>query len=50
MRLARENKVSSEEYAVLAANLQRSLARIKVARKHAPRHGGPHHGDTFLQK
>jgi F-type H+-transporting ATPase subunit epsilon len=30
-----EKKMSSEEYAVVAASLERSLARINISRKHA---------------
>lgn len=40
MASAKAKNISAAEYAQAATNLQRSFARIKVARKHAPRTPG----------
>jgi F-type H+-transporting ATPase subunit epsilon len=37
--LLKEERVDAEEYAVVAAKLQRELARLKVARKHRSQKG-----------
>jgi len=37
----KETRTSSEEYAKVAASLERSLTKLNVARRHAHRHGTP---------
>lgn len=43
-----EKKMSEEEYAKVAASLQRGLTRINVARKHAHRRPSPITGEGIL--
>jgi F-type H+-transporting ATPase subunit epsilon len=40
----KEQVMSEEEYATVAANLERSLARLRLARKHSRRQGGSGQG------
>jgi F-type H+-transporting ATPase subunit epsilon len=44
-----ERKMSSQEYAAVAASLERSLGRLRVARKHAHRKNPMINQDTLNQ-
>jgi F-type H+-transporting ATPase subunit epsilon len=46
----KETKMSSEEYAKVAASLNQSLARLNIARKHSHRRGSPITGQGTLNE
>ncbi len=46
----KEKKMSSEEYATVAASLERSLSRLNIARKHSHRRRAPITGEGVFKE